>query len=80
MVAGALLAFTLSIDEFVIAFFTRPHPDHVADQGLRDGAVRRDARVNALATLLLLVSIITVILVAVRLNGRAARRALEGTT
>ncbi len=62
IVAGALLAFTLSIDEFVIAFFTtaptQPTLPIVIYSMVRFGVT---PEVNALATLLLLVSIITVI-------------------
>ncbi|WP_205649401.1 ABC transporter permease [Agromyces sp. LHK192] len=62
IVAGALLAFTLSIDEFVIAFFTtaptQPTLPIVIYSMVRFGVT---PEVNALATLLLLVSIVTVI-------------------
>lgn len=75
--AGALVAFTLSFDEFIIAFFnTGPasatFPIKVYAR-IRFGLT---PVVNAIATVLLTVSF-TTILVAVRLNGRAARRALE---
>jgi spermidine/putrescine transport system permease protein len=62
IVAGALLAFTLSIDEFVIAFFTtaptQPTLPIVIYSMVRFGVT---PEVNALASLLLLVSIVTVI-------------------
>jgi spermidine/putrescine transport system permease protein len=62
IVAGALLAFTLSIDEFVIAFFTtaptQPTLPIVIYSMVRFGVT---PEVNALATLLLLVSVVTVI-------------------
>lgn len=62
IVAGALLAFTLSIDEFVIAFFTtaptEPTLPIVIYSMVRFGVT---PEVNALATLLLLVSVVTVI-------------------
>jgi spermidine/putrescine transport system permease protein len=62
IVAGALLAFTLSIDEFVIAFFTtaptQPTLPIVIYSMVRFGVT---PEVNALATILLLVSIVTVI-------------------
>jgi spermidine/putrescine transport system permease protein len=62
IVAGALLAFTLSIDEFVIAFFTtaptEPTLPIVIYSMVRFGVT---PEVNALASLLLLVSIVTVI-------------------
>lgn len=78
--AGALVAFTLSFDEFIIAFFTSgptgvTFPIRVYSR-IRFGLT---PVINAAATLLLLISF-TLILVAVRLNGRAARRALERTT
>lgn len=62
IVAGALLAFTLSIDEFVIAFFTTA-PTQLTLPIVIYSMVRFGVtpEVNALATLLLLVSIITVI-------------------
>lgn len=62
VVAGALLAFTLSVDEFVIAFFTtapaQPTLPIVIYSTVRFGVT---PEVNALATLLLLVSIVAVI-------------------
>lgn len=62
IVAGALLAFTLSLDEFVIAFFTtaptQPTLPIVIYSTVRFGVT---PEVNALASLLLLVSIVTVI-------------------
>ena len=74
IIAGALLAFTLSIDEFVIAFFTtaptQPTLPIVIYSMVRFGVT---PEVNALATILLLVSIVTVI-VAQRLTR------LTGTT
>lgn len=61
IVAGALLSFTLSLDEFVIAFFTAapttPTLPIVIYSTVRFGVT---PEVNALATLLLLVSIVTV--------------------
>ncbi len=62
IVAWALLAFTLSLDEFVIAFFTtaptQPTLPIVIYSMVRFGVT---PEVNALASLLLLVSIVTVI-------------------
>ena len=62
ILAGALLSFTLSLDEFVIAFFTNgpttPTLPQVIYSNVRFG-VKPD--VNALATVLLLVSIIVVL-------------------
>jgi len=62
IVAGALLSFTLSLDEFVIAFFTNgpttPTLPQVIYSNVRFG-VKPD--VNALASLLLLVSTVAVL-------------------
>lgn len=62
IVAGALLAFTLSLDEFVIAFFvsapTQPTLPISIYSTVRFGVT---PEVNALAALLLLVSVIVVI-------------------
>lgn len=62
IVAGALLAFTLSLDEFVIAFFTAapttPTLPIVIYSTVRFGVT---PEVNALASLLLLVSIVAVL-------------------
>lgn len=62
IVAGALLSFTLSLDEFVIAFFTNgpttPTLPQVIYSNVRFG-VKPD--VNALASVLLLVSTVTVL-------------------
>lgn len=69
IVAGALLAFTLSLDEFVIAFFTNgpstPTLPMVIYSMVRFGVT---PEINALAAILLLVSFTTVI-VAQRLTG-----------
>jgi spermidine/putrescine transport system permease protein len=69
IVAGALLAFTLSVDEFVIAFFTNgpanPTLPVVIYSMVRFGVT---PDVNALAVVLIAVSF-TVILVAQRLGG-----------
>lgn len=63
IVAGGLLAFTLSLDEFVIAFFTAapttPTLPIAIYSTVRFGIT---PDVNALATLLLLVSLVTVLL------------------
>lgn len=77
IVAGALVAFTLSFDEFIIAFFTTgptsaTFPIEVYSR-IRFGLT---PVINAAATVLLVVSF-TSILIAVALNGRAAKRALE---
>lgn len=80
IVAGALVAFTLSFDEFIIAFFNSSptaatFPIKVYSR-IRFGLT---PVVNAVATVLLTVSF-TTILVAVLLNGRATKRALERAT
>jgi spermidine/putrescine transport system permease protein len=68
IVAGALLAFTLSLDEFVIAFFTsapaEPTLPIVIYSMVRFGVT---PEINALATLLLAVSF-TVVIVAQRMT------------
>ncbi len=62
IVAGALLSFTLSLDEFVIAFFTNgpttPTLPQVIYSNVRFG-VKPD--INALATILLLISTVAVL-------------------
>lgn len=62
IVAGALLAFTLSLDEFVIAYFTAapttPTLPIVIYSTVRFGVT---PDVNALATILLLISIVTIL-------------------
>lgn len=77
IIAGALVAFTLSFDEFIIAFFTSgpssiTFPIRVYSK-IRFGVT---PVINAVATITLVVSF-TLMLVALKLNGRAARRALE---
>jgi spermidine/putrescine transport system permease protein len=79
IVAGALVAFTLSFDEFIIAFFnsgptSATFPIKVYSR-IRFGLT---PVINAVATLLLAVSF-SLILVAVLLNGRATKRAIERT-
>jgi spermidine/putrescine transport system permease protein len=75
IIAGALLSFTLSLDEFVIAFFTNgpttPTLPQVIYSNVRFG-VKPD--VNALATVLLLISTVAV-LGAQRLTRLGARTA-----
>jgi spermidine/putrescine transport system permease protein len=62
IVAGALLAFTLSLDEFVIAFFTIGNSEQtlpiVIYSMIRFGVT---PEINALAAILLLVSFTAVI-------------------
>ena len=62
IVAGALLSFTLSLDEFVIAFFTNGPAQQTLPQVIYSNArfgVKPD--VNALAAILLLVSTVVVL-------------------
>jgi spermidine/putrescine transport system permease protein len=74
VVAGALLSFTLSIDEFVIAFFTNgpksPTLPIEIYSRVRFGVT---PEINALATVLLLVSVIAVV------GGALALRRTETT-
>lgn len=77
VVAGALIAFTLSFDEFIIAFFTAgptviTFPIRVYSM-IRFGVT---PVVNAVATLILALSF-TLILIALRLTRREARRAID---
>ncbi len=54
VIAAALISFTLSFDEFIIAYFTgrRRHlVDDLPDEGLCDDPLRRDAEINAIATI-----------------------------
>ena len=62
IVAGAMLAFTLSLDDFVISFFTAG-PDSVTLPLYIYAAVRRvvTPQIHALSTLVLLVTIVLVI-------------------
>ena len=73
IVAGALLAFTLSLDEFVIAFFT----SGVTSQTLPIAIYSRvrvgvTPEINALATVLVVVSI-AVVVIAARTMRRSVR-------
>lgn len=62
IVAGAMLAFTLSLDDFVISFFTAG-PDSVTLPLYIFAAVRRviTPQIHALSTLVLLVTVVMVI-------------------
>lgn len=78
VLAGALIAFTLSFDEFIIAFFTAgpsviTFPIRIYSM-IRFGVT---PVVNAVATVILAVSM-TLVLLALRLTRREARRALTG--
>ncbi len=62
VLAGALLAFTLSLDEFVIAFFTNgPNSPTLPIEIYSRVRFGLTPEINALATLLLLVSIVAVV-------------------
>ena len=59
VLAGALLAFTLSIDEFIIAYFTAGAGEHSTTLPMRIYAMIRfgiTPEINAMATILMLVS------------------------
>ncbi|MEN9205438.1 MAG: ABC transporter permease [Thermostichales cyanobacterium DRC_bins_46] len=76
IVAGALLAFTLSIDDFVISFFTSG-PESVTLPILIYSSVRRGVtpEINALSTLIILVTVVAI----VAANAIAgARRSTKG--
>jgi spermidine/putrescine transport system permease protein len=62
IVAGGMLAFTLSLDDFVISFFTAG-PDSVTLPLYIFAAVRRGVtpQIHALSTLVLLITIILVV-------------------
>jgi len=62
IVAGAMLAFTLSLDDFVISFFTAG-PDSVTLPLYIFAAVRRmvTPQIHALSTIVLLITIVLVI-------------------
>lgn len=63
VIAGALLAFTLSVDDFVITFFTSG-PGSLTLPVYIFGSVKRGVRpdINALSTLIVLVTIIALLL------------------
>ncbi|MEV4012873.1 ABC transporter permease [Nonomuraea angiospora] len=77
IVAGALLAFTLSLDEFVIAFFTIGNSDQtlpiVIYSMIRFGVT---PKINALAAILLLVSF-TAVIAGQRMTKIGERRAQD---
>ncbi len=77
VLAGALIAFTLSFDEFIIAFFTAgptviTFPIRIYSM-IRFGVT---PVVNAVATLILALSV-SAVLLALRLTRRELRRAIE---
>jgi spermidine/putrescine transport system permease protein len=61
IVAGAMLAFTLSLDDFVISFFTAG-PDSVTLPLFIFAAVRRGVtpQIHALSTLVVLITVIMI--------------------
>ena len=75
MVAGGLLAFTLSLDDFVVSFFTSGAGATTLPI-LIYSSVKRGITpdINALATLIVLVSVLTVVTVA-WLRGRTEVKA-----
>lgn len=74
VVAGALLSFTLSLDEFVIAFFTNgPTSPTLPIEIYSRVRFGLTPEINALATILLLVSVVAVVL------GALAMRRTEKT-
>ena len=75
IVAGGLLAFTLSLDDFVVSFFTSG-PGSTTLPILIYSSVKRGLTpdIHALATLIVLVSALTVVTVA-WLRGRTAVKA-----
>jgi spermidine/putrescine transport system permease protein len=74
--AGALLAFTLSLDDFVITFFTAG-PDTVTFPVKVYSMVRFSVtpKVNAISTVLLLITVVLTF-IALRLQSRAGARTL----
>lgn len=76
VIAGALLAFTLSVDEFIIAFFTAGAGPASTTLPMQIYAMIRfgvTPEINAMATMVMLVSFTLVLLA-----QRADRRALTG--
>jgi spermidine/putrescine transport system permease protein len=78
LVAGALLAFTLSLDDFVITFFTAG-PDTVTFPVKVYSMVRFSVtpKVNAISTVLLVITVLLTF-IALRLQARHGERALLG--
>ncbi|HSR72526.1 MAG TPA: ABC transporter permease, partial [Kiloniellales bacterium] len=78
IVAGALIAFTLSLDDFVITFFTAG-PESVTLPVKIFSMVRFSVtpEVNAASTVLIVLTVITVVL-AMRFQGPSSREGPEG--
>lgn len=76
VLAGALLAFTLSFDEFIIAFFTAGAGSSSTTLPMRIYSMIRfgvTPEINALATIIMLVSF-TLVLLSQRINREAVTR------
>lgn len=76
VLAGALLAFTLSFDEFIIAFFTAGAGSSSTTLPMRIYSMIRfgvTPEINALATIIMLVSF-TLVLLSQRINKEAVTR------
>lgn len=63
IVAGAMLAFTLSLDDFIISFFTKGGPESTTLPIYIQAAVRRGPRteLHALSTIIFLVTVVLVL-------------------
>ena len=73
VLAGALLAFTLSFDEFIIAFFTAGAGESSTTLPMRIYSMIRfgvTPEINAMATIIMLISF-TLVLMSQRLNRDA---------
>ena len=72
VVAGALMSFTLSIDDFIITFFTKGVGEPILPiQIYTMIKVAVTPEVNAISTLLMLLTL-TMIIIAARLEARAS--------
>ena len=69
MIAGALMSFTLSIDDFIITFFTKGVGDPILPiQIYTMIKVAVTPEVNAISTLLMLLTLFTII-IGIKLNS-----------
>jgi len=78
VVTGAMLAFTLSVDDFMVSFFTRS--PGVENLSIRIFSMTRrgvDPRINALSTIIFVVVMIMLILINRRDKGLMQRREQE---
>ena len=75
VVTGMLLAFTLSLDDFVISFFTtgsgRLHP---LDHRLFHGPRGINPKINAISTILFLTVLLLLMIVNIRMSGNHSKR------